>query len=197
MREFPKDATQSPNDKSADFSNLRPVNHGFEPFVGDLSGAAPAYNGYEHMPQVENNLDEFLSHLQFDTFEQQTQNWPIQEENLMLWSRQDALFLDRNVLDQKAFDIRAKLKYAASALNPPHRPSQEVLDATDVITADHIAAYIKLYFKHWHKHAPMIHEASFNPSTAALPLVLALMSLGGMVNNQIRPFPRSVANQVL
>ena len=181
MREFPKDTTLSPNNKPADFSNLMALGKGYEPFVGDLSGAAPVYNGYGHMPQVENNLDVFLSHLEFQTFHQETQNWQMPGENLMLWPGQEALFLDRNVLEKRALDIREKLKYAAAMLNSPNPPSKEVLDATEIITANNVAAYITLYFKHWHKHAPMVHEATFNPCTAALPLVLALMSLGGMV----------------
>lgn len=191
MREFPKDTTLSPNSKPADISNLMSMNKGFEHYGGDFSGAAPVYNGYGHVPQ-DNNLDVFLSHLEFETFvEQQTQNWPIPDENLMLWSGRDGLFLDRAVLERRAFDIRAKLKYAAATLNPPHHPSQEVLDATEIITADNIAAYIALYFKHWHKHAPMVHEATFNPCTAALPLLLALMSLGGMVSKPVRSLHRT------
>lgn len=187
MREFPKDTTLSPNSKAADFSNLLALNKGFEPFVGDLSGAAPTYNGYGHMPQVENNLDVFLSHLEFQTFEQQTHNWPVPGENMMMWAGQDALFVDRNLMEQRAFDIREKLRYAAAMLNPPNHPSKEVLEAVEILTANNIVAYIKLYFKHWHKHAPMVHEATFNPCTAALPLVLALMSLGGMVSSALRP----------
>lgn len=129
----------------------------------------------------ENNIDVFLNRLDFQNFEQQTNNWQMPNENMILWSGPDALFLDRRVLEQRAFDIREKLRYTASVQNPPHLPSKEVIDAIEVITAESIASYIKLYFRHWHKHAPMVHEATFNPCTAALPLVLSLMSLGGMV----------------
>jgi hypothetical protein len=186
MREFPKDTTVSPNSKATNLSNLIGLEKGYEPVVGNLSGTVPVYNGqyngYGHMSHVENNLDAFLSHLEFQTFKQQTHNGPIPGENMMLWSGQDTLFLDQNVLEQRAFDMREKLKYAGAMLNPPDHPSKEVLGAIEMITANNVAAYIKLYFKHWHKHAPMIHEATFNPCTAALPLVLALMSLGGMVS---------------
>ena len=188
MREFPKDTTLSPKNKATDFSNLMSMNKSFEQYAGDLSGAPPAYNGHGHVLQ-DHNLDVFLSQLQFDTFfGQQTHNWPMPGQNLMQWSVRDGMFLDPAVLERRAFEIRAKLKYAAATLNPPDHPSQEVLDATEIITADNIAAYIALYFKHWHKHAPMLHEATFNPCTAPLPLVLALTSLGGMVsriNNRI------------
>ena len=183
MQEFPKDTTSSPNSKpTTDFSNLGSMNNGFEPYVGDLLGAMPDYDGFGHMPQGQNNLDVFLSHLEFETFEQQTHNWPIQGDNLMLWSGQGNVFLDWDILERRAFDIRAKLKYAVAVLNVPNHPPEEVLDATELITANNIAAYVRLYFKHWHKHAPMVHEATFNPCSAALPLLLAIMSLGGMVN---------------
>ena len=108
-------------------------------------------------------------------------------ENMILWSGPDSLFLDRRVLEQRAFDIREKLRYTAAVQNPPHLPPKELIDAIELISADKLAAYIKLYFRHWHKHAPMVHEATFNPCTAALPLVLSLMSLGGMVSSQDDP----------
>lgn len=139
------------------------------------------FQGYRQVAQ-ENNLDVMLSHLEFTAFEQRTNNWQMPGENMMSWSGPDALFVDRTAMDQRAFDIREKLKYTAATQNPPHLPSKELLDAIELITVDNFAAYIKLYFRHWHKHAPMVHEATFNPTTAALPLVLALMSLGGMVS---------------
>jgi hypothetical protein len=180
MREFPKSTTLSPNNKLAEFSSLMSVDKRLEPAVGDLAGPS-MYQEYGHMIQ-ENNLDVFLSHLEFQTFEQRTNNWQMPGENMVLWSGPGALFVDRAAMDQRAFDIREKLKYTAATQNPPHLPSKELLAAIELITADTLAAYIRLYFRHWHKHAPMVHEATFDPATAALPLVLALMSLGGMVS---------------
>jgi hypothetical protein len=180
MREFPKSTTLSPNNKAADFSSLMSMGRRFEPAAGDLSGPS-TYQEFGHMVQ-ENNLGVFLSHLELTTFEQRTNNWQMPGENMILWSGPDALSVSRAAMDQRAFDIREKLKYTAATQNPPHLPSKELLAAIELITADTLAAYIKLYFRHWHKHAPMVHEATFNPSTAALPLVLALMSLGGMVS---------------
>jgi hypothetical protein len=180
MREFPKSTTMSPNNKPAEFSSLMSVDRRFEPGAGDLAGPS-MYQEYGHMIQ-ENNLDVFLSQLEFQTFEQRTNNWQMPGENMVLWSGPGALFVDRAAMEQRAFDIKEKLKYTAARQNPPHLPSKELLAAIELITADTLAAYIKLYFRHWHKHAPMVHEATFNPATAALPLVLALMSLGGMVS---------------
>jgi hypothetical protein len=182
MREFPKDTTLSPNGKVADFTSLLALRNEYEPMVGELSGASvPAYNEYGQV-SVDSSLDNFLSNLDFGTFEQQTNNYPLPGENMILWSEQETIYLDRAVLNQRAFDIREKLKYAAVTINPPHTPSKEIIDAIEHITANKIAYWIKLYFRHWHKHGPMVHEPTFNPCTAALPLVLALMSLGGMVS---------------
>jgi hypothetical protein len=142
MREFPKDTTLSPTSKVAEYSNGMTMNNGFEPYGADMSGAAPVYHSYGQMPQVENNLDVFLSHLEFETFEQQTHNWAIPGANMTMWVGQDDLFMDRNVFEQRAYDIREKLKYAAAMLTQPHLPAKEVLDATDILTANNIAAYI-------------------------------------------------------
>ncbi|KAH8774235.1 hypothetical protein BGZ57DRAFT_386785 [Hyaloscypha finlandica] len=178
MREFPKSTTLSPHNKAVDFASMA-VDARYEPV-----GVAPSmYQGYREATQ-EHNLDVMLSHLEFTAFEQRTNNWQMPGENVMLGSGPEDLFVDRAAMDQRAFDIREKLKYTAATLNPPHPPSKDFLDAIGLITVDNFAAYIKLYFRHWHKHAPMVHEATFNPTTAALPLVLALMSLGGMYSKE-------------
>ncbi|KAF4624958.1 hypothetical protein G7Y89_g13210 [Cudoniella acicularis] len=184
MHEYPKSTTLSPNTRAADFQNLMNLGSAtYEPLASKINGAVPAYQGFNPLIQ-ENNLDVMLSNLEFDTFERQTHNWQMPGENLILWSGHDGLFLDRNVLDQRAFDIREKLKYTAASQNPPNWSSKELLDAVEMITADSIAANINLYFRHWHKHGPMVHEATFNPCTAAFPLLLALMSIGGMYSKE-------------
>ncbi|KUJ20601.1 uncharacterized protein LY89DRAFT_578525 [Mollisia scopiformis] len=181
IQEFPKSTTLSPNSRPDGFSSLDPPVRNFHQ-IGE-AGNASVYQEYGHMIQ-ENNIDVLLSHLEFSNFEQQTNNWQMPGENMILWSGPDALFLDRGVLEQRAFDIRSKLKFASDIMNPPHTPPPEVLQALELITADSIAAWIKLYFRHWHKHAPMVHEATFNPCHAAVPLVLSLMSLGAMYSKE-------------
>jgi len=184
LQEFPKSSTLSPNSKAEDgYSSISTTKPEFAPITTIPPAPAGPYQEYGHMIQA-NNLDVFLSHLEFQTFETQTNNWQMPGENMMLWSGRDALFIDRSVLEQKAFDIKEKLRFTAASQTPGHLPSPELLQAIEVINANNIAAYIKLYFRHWHKHGPMVHEATFNPCTAAIPLVLALMSLGGMVSRQ-------------
>jgi hypothetical protein len=180
MREFPKSTTLSPHNQAVDFSSMA-VDRRYEPSAG-----GPSMYQENGPTTQENNLDIMLSHLELTTFEDMTNNWEIPGENMMLWSRPDSLFVDSTAVEHRAFDIREKLKYTAATLNSPHSPSQELLDAIELITAHNFAAYIMLYFRHWHKHAPMVHEATFNPTTAALPLALTLMSLGGMVSGLCR-----------
>jgi hypothetical protein len=180
MREFPKSSTLSPNSKAAEYQSLMNLGHNYEPHMAVMNEGQPMYQDYGHVVP-ENNLDVLLNNLEFETFEQRTHNWQMPGENDILWSG-DAPFLDQIALEQRAFEIREKLKYTAATLNAPNLPPKEILDGIDLITADSIAAWVKLYFRHWHKHAPAVHESSFNPCAAAIPLVLALMILGGMVS---------------
>ena len=189
MREFPKSSTLSPNSKAAEYQSLMNLSHNYEPPLAVMNDGAYMHQEYGHIMQ-ENNLDALLSNLEFGTFEQRTHNWQMPGENVILWSG-DAPFLDRNALEQRAFEIREKLKYTAANLNAPNLPPKEILDGIDLITTDNIAAWVKLYFTHWHKHAPLVHESSFNPCAAAIPLVLALMSLGGIVSYIL---PRKLAS---
>jgi hypothetical protein len=181
IEEFPKSTTLSPNSKPEGYSSSGPSGQHFH-HMGDIPDRTSVYREYGHMIQ-ENNIDVFLSHLDFSNFEQQTNNWQMPGENLILWSGSDR-FLDRGVFEQKAFQIRSTMKHTSEIMNPPHSPPAEIVEALELITADNIAAWIKLYFRHWHKHAPMVHEATFDPCNAACPLILSLMSLGAMVSHR-------------
>lgn len=156
-----------------------------EPWLGGVvngNGNIPNY-GYGANMDVDSNLSDFLSNLDFETFERQRQmhGWQFPVDNLLSWSGPNHSFSNRGILEQRAFDIREKLRYAASAQSVPNVLPKEMIDSIELVNADTIASFTKLYFKHWHHHAPMVHEASYDPCTAALPLVLSIMSLGGMV----------------
>lgn len=180
MREFPKSTTLSPPNHAAEYQNLMNVTENLGPSDRGTSQAPAVFDEYGQL-RPENTLNAMLSNLEFSNFERQTQNWQMPGESMIPWSGPGAPYLDRNLLEQRAFDIREKLRYTATAINPPNPASKEVLDAIEIFTAERIAVNTKLYFRHWHKHGPMVHEASFNPCVAALPLVLAVMSVGGMV----------------
>ena len=180
IREFPKDNTLSPTqgNVNSNFPNMLAMRNAYDP--GISSTLIPAYHDYDQ-PATGANLDVFLSNLEFDNFERQTHNYEVPGENMMLLPGPDEL-LSPAALEPRGFQIREKLIYAAQTLQQANLLPKEQLDAIDNITGANIACWIKLYFRHWHKHGPIVHEATFNPCTAALPLVLALMSLGGMVS---------------
>lgn len=180
IREFPKDNTLSPPQGNATTTshNVIPMRNAYE--QGMSSGPLPGYHEYEP-PSMGSNLESFLSNLEFDNFERQTHNYNIPGENMMMLPSPDG-FLDPAALEPRGFQIREKLIYTAQTLQQANLLPKELLDAIENISAANIASWIKLYFRHWHKHGPIVHEATFNPCNAALPLVLALMSLGGMVS---------------
>jgi hypothetical protein len=163
----------------------RPVPTGFEHMNGGVAGSIPTtYNGYGNVPTVDNNLEVFLGNLDFETYNRQNRHWTMPGEN-MLWMDAGTgprTLLAPGLLVQRGFEIREKLRYTAATMNPPHTPDKELLQVIDGITPERIAKWIKLYFRHWHRHTPLIHEATFNPTTAALPLLLAVMSVGSMVS---------------
>jgi hypothetical protein len=84
-----------------------------------------------------------------------------------------------NTLESQACQIRELLDYT---VRNNANFSTDLLEAIDLVTAQNLDSGIMLYFQHWHKHAPMIHESSFNPCTASTSLILALFGLGGMVS---------------
>jgi hypothetical protein len=187
MREFPKASTVSPKSGIVEYANLSPLRMNIEPWLGGLAsgngnGNVPSY-AYGANMDVDSSLSDFFANLDFETFERQRQmhGWHFPAGNVDSWSGPTNSSYNLNILDQRAFEIREKLRYAASAQSIPNVLPKEMIDAIELVKADTIASFTKLYFKHWHHHAPMVHEASYNPCTAALPLVLSVMSLGGMV----------------
>ncbi|TVY93686.1 Gastrula zinc finger protein [Lachnellula willkommii] len=182
MREFPKSSTLSPNSKPAEYQSFTSLGHSYEPPLAAMNDASYMHQDYGHIMQ-DNRLDVLLDNLEFEKFEERSHSWQMPGENAMPWSG-DATFIDRHVLGQRAYEIREKLKYTAANLHSPNMPPKEILDGINSITADNMAAWVKLYFTHWHKHAPLVHESSFNPCAAAIPLILAVISLGGMYSKE-------------
>lgn len=132
---------------------------------------------------TEGNVDLLLSSLEFEFFERARHNWPGIQMPDILWPELDSLCIDRSLLEQRASDIRQALYRTATSQAVPNLPPTEVVEAINHLSADKIVAFIKLYFRHWHKHGPIVYEHSFNPCMAAVPLVLALMALGAMVSS--------------
>lgn len=184
MREFPKAPAVSPKDRASQYNSLFPQS-AIQPWTGgDMMSQNVADLGYSSNAAMDPSVA-FLHNLEFETFKQQTHGWQLPADNFLPWSGLDGMFNDREVLEQRAFNIREELRCAATSQTGGIPPSNEIIEAIEYLTADIIAGYINSYFKHWHHHAPIVHEASFNPCTAALPLVLSIMSLGAMVGQFI------------
>lgn len=157
---------------------------GHNRLAGEVLTPRTVYESYGHMTQA-SDLDLLLDRLEFENFEQHPSNWQLSNENMIVWSGASTPFLDPIALAQRASEIREKLKYAAAIQNPPYLPPKEVVEAIELVTPERIATYSFLYFANWHLHAPMVHEATFNPCTAALPLALSVMSLGAMYSKEV------------
>lgn len=179
MREFPKDNTVSKIEKPP--SSITGQNEaGAIPVSERLFECAPSHKGHIHMPR-ETNLDIFLSKLDLGTFECQTQNFQTVAENAAIQPGLHPLSPDRAQFEETALCIRQKLESAAIAVNQPNAPPNELLDSIKIVTAHNIPTWTRLYFRHFHKHGRLVHEATFNPLTSALPLVLAIITIGAMV----------------
>lgn len=135
------------------------------------------------MPR-ESTLDIFLSNLDLGTFECQTNNYETAAE-VMTQHGYGPVLLHRAALEQVAVDIKSRLGSTAVTMNLPHPPPIELLDSIQHITAKNIDIWSRLYFRHFHKHGPIVHEATFDPAAVALPLLLATMSIGAMVRYPI------------
>jgi len=86
-------------------------------------------------------------------------------------------------LEPRAHEIRQALQTTAMTFGgtlPEMQPLLELGPAISQLTASEVASLIDLFFQHYHKHCPIIHKASFQPTNKPLALVLAVVALGGM-----------------
>jgi hypothetical protein len=78
--------------------------------------------------------------------------------------------------------MKARIYHIIDTLKISEGPAkfQLATEAVDLITPEKIHTFVKLYFYHWHRHGPLIHEPSFDAATVALPLLLSVFAIGGM-----------------
>lgn len=178
----------SPGGRIVEYTVNAPNDNAFQqPLVADTPMPATEYRYFEgeNVAAPRDNLETFLDSLELSNFERATNNWQMPGDEVPAWPEASHLqpqYNEQAVLEERTFDLREKLRFTAASMTAPNPPAQELLDAIECITAHMLANNISLYFRHWHKHAPMVHEGSFVSRTAALPLLLAMCSLGGMVS---------------
>lgn len=87
-----------------------------------------------------------------------------------------------DALEPRAQEIRTALQSTAMTFgnNPETQALLELGPAISQLTAAEVASLIDLFFQHYHRHCPIVHKPSFNPTTKPLPLVLALIALGSL-----------------
>ncbi|KAH8808572.1 hypothetical protein F5884DRAFT_821883 [Xylogone sp. PMI_703] len=178
LHEFPPNMNLEA--RIANFRNLMAVTDGLTPVVGEYATkVSPGYRPFGLL-DTEKSLNELLSTLEFDG---RNGNWGIQGSDPSPWIEPGSPMNGQMLLERRAFTIREALRHSIVKINMPHEPPNEVLRAVELITAYNLVLYTQLYFHHWHKNSPMVHHSTFNLFTAAIPLVLAILALGGMYSN--------------
>jgi hypothetical protein len=85
-------------------------------------------------------------------------------------------------LEPRANEIKDQLRIAATTLDNLHRTQslKDLDSAIELIAPSDIEACIELFFSYFHRHCPILHKPSFCPLIVPMPLLLAVMALGGM-----------------
>lgn len=178
LDEFPPQPNMTPEAKLANFRSLMAILDGLTPVVGEFaSKVPPGYRTYGIL-DTEKNLDDILRSLNFDS-----PDGILREEGgePFPFMPSETVMSGQELLERRALMIRESLRHSVMVMSMPQEPPDEVVQAIEVITAYNLILYTQLYFHHWHKNTPMVHHATFNLVTAATPLVLAIIALGGMV----------------
>ena len=85
-------------------------------------------------------------------------------------------------LEPRANEIKEHLRHGAATLNNLDGTDhlKDVDLAIELITPSEIENCVDLFFRYYHRHCPILHKPSFCPLVVPLPLLLAVMALGGM-----------------
>lgn len=85
-------------------------------------------------------------------------------------------------LEPRANEIKDRLRIAAATLDNLHGTQRlKDLDSTiELIAPSEIETCVDLFFRYYHRHCPILHKPSFCPLIVPMPLLLAVMALGGM-----------------
>ena len=85
-------------------------------------------------------------------------------------------------LEPRAAEIRDHLRNAAAILESLNVTGhlKDVDLAIELITPSEIETCVDLFFRYYHQHCPILHKPSFCPLIVPIPLLLAVMALGGM-----------------
>lgn len=85
-------------------------------------------------------------------------------------------------LESRALEIKAHLRVAAAQLDEAHGTChlRDLDPVIELVTYTDIETCLDLFFRHYHQHCPIIHWPTFCPVATPMPLLLAVMAVGGM-----------------
>ncbi|RFU36198.1 hypothetical protein B7463_g24, partial [Scytalidium lignicola] len=180
LHEFPPKPNMGLESRIANFRNLMAVSDGLTPVVGEFAiKVSPGYRPCGLL-DTDKNPDDLLNNLELDAL---NGILSMQGDDSTRWMNPGCLISGQTLLERRAEVIREALRHTIAKISMPHEPSNEVIQAVELITAYNLVLYAQLYFHHWHKNTPIVHHSTFNLFTTAIPLVLAILALGGMYSN--------------
>ncbi|KAK5336494.1 hypothetical protein LTR07_008528 [Exophiala xenobiotica] len=90
-------------------------------------------------------------------------------------------------LEPRAYEIRQLLLSTASKLStefPETINLMQMASDIELLTHAELDHCIGLYFTNYHRHCPIFHRPSFQPTTVPIPLLLGMVSLGAMYSQE-------------
>ena len=86
-------------------------------------------------------------------------------------------------LEPRALEVRQALSTTASNFGSTLPEAQEMLQLGPIIeqiTSSEVDHLVQLYFENYHRHCPVLHRPSFQPTLCPMATLLSVMALGGM-----------------
>ena len=87
------------------------------------------------------------------------------------------------LLEPRAHEVREVLQVTAGNFGTALPEASHMLQlgpAIDALTGLEVELLVNLFFSNYHRHCPVLHRPAFQPTVCPLPLLLAVMALGGM-----------------
>ena len=86
-------------------------------------------------------------------------------------------------LEPRAAEVRQALQITAAQIGNMYPECQDMLNlgpAIDQFTGAECDSLVNLFFDKYHRHCPIVHRPTFQPTLCPMPLFLSILSLGGM-----------------
>ena len=145
-----------------------------DPYIG---AAMPDFDGV--------TFDSFFGGFESLTFG----SYPLHHDMSQITSGSQILSPSAMVLEPRAYELRQLLLNASSrlAMEYPDNPQLPLLSTNiELLTHVEIDQCLESYFTNYHRHCPILHRPSFQPTLAPAPLLLACIALGAMYSDPVK-----------